>query len=225
LDEKKEYKLIVRSGKHWPQGIVGVVAGRICDEFNCPVFLLKENKDIFEGSGRSIENFNIVEAVSKIDKYVEKYGGHAQAMGIKIKPKNVQVFERELLKLIERDFDEEKWGKKLLIDAEIEPTMIDWDLLAEIKRFEPFGEGNREPVFMSKNLRLLDIKVVGNGQKHLKFIFQIGGAKMVEGIFWKSGERFSEFQAGDMLTVVYNLRSNEWNGSRKLELHIIDVKK
>lgn len=225
LDEKKSYKLIVRSGKHWPTGIVGVVAGKICEEYHCPVFLLREDKEMFEGSGRSIEAFDIVSAVSRIDKYVGKYGGHAQAMGVKIKPENVAVFEKELLKLIEKEYDEETWGKKLLIDTEIKPEEIDWDLFAEVKRFEPFGEGNREPVFLTKGLAVRDLKVVGNGQKHLKFFLEAGKSRIIEGMLWKGGGRFSEFQAGDPVSVVFFLRSNEWNGNRRLELNIIDLKK
>jgi len=224
LEDSKDYKLIVRSGAHWPLGIVGVVAGKICDEYHCPVFLLKEGKDLFEGSGRSIESFDIVSAVSALDSHVEKYGGHKQAMGLKIKPKNVKIFEKELLQMIEKEYDAEKWGKKLLIDAEVKSEEIDWDLHAEIRKFEPFGQGNREPVFLTRDLVIREIKMVGNGQKHLKFSFNAGKSKVLEGIFWKSGERFSEFKSQDKIEAVFCLRSNEWNGSRKLELHIIDIK-
>lgn len=224
LNENKNYKLIVRSGEHWPLGIVGVVAGKICDEYHCPVFLLKEGEDLFEGSGRSIGVFDIFSAVSGIDKYIEKYGGHKQAMGIKIKPGNIKIFEKEMLGLIEKEYDAEKWGKKLHIDAEIKPDEIDWDLFAEIKKFEPFGEGNREPIFLAKNLKIKEVKLVGNGQKHLKFVFEAGKSKTFEGIFFKSGERHSEFKAGKNVSAAFLLRSNEWNGNRKLELNIIDLK-
>jgi len=225
LDENKSYKLIVRSGEHWPLGIVGVVAGKICDEYQCPVFLLKKGNELFEGSGRSTSSFNIIAAVSKLDQYVEKYGGHRQAMGVKIKLKNFPIFEKKLLELIEKEYDEERWGKKLMIDAEVKPEEIDWDLFSEIKKFEPFGEGNREPVFLTKNLIIREIKLVGNGQKHLKFSFQVGKSKIFEGIFWKGGDKFPDFQPGDEVSVVFLLRSNEWNGSRKLELNIIDIQK
>lgn len=225
LDDKKGYKLIVRSEEHWPLGIVGVVAGKICDEYHCPVFLLKEGKNLFEGSGRSIESFDIVSSVSKLDRHIEQYGGHKQAMGIKIKPKNVKIFEKELLKLIEKEYDAEKWGKKLLIDTEVKPEEIDWDLHAEIRKFEPFGQGNREPVLLSRGLVIREMKMVGNGQKHLKFSFAAGKSKIIEGIFWKSGERFPEFKPGDKIEAAFSLRSNEWNGSRKLELNIIDLRK
>ena len=225
LDEKRDYRLIIRKGGHWPLGIVGVVAGKICDEYHCPVFLFREGKKLLEGSGRSIEPFDIISAVSQLDRYVEKFGGHRQAMGLKIRPENIEIFEEKLLKLIEKEYDEEKWGKKLLIDAEIEPNQIDWDLYSEIKKFEPFGEGNREPVFVAHNLRIREIKTVGNGQKHLKFIFEAGKSKFIEGIFFKGGDRFENFKMGEKISAVFFLRANEWNGNRKLELNIIDLKK
>ncbi|HLM83653.1 MAG TPA: single-stranded-DNA-specific exonuclease RecJ [Candidatus Bathyarchaeia archaeon] len=223
LEENKTYKLIVRSGKHWPLGVVGVVAGKLCDEYHCPVFLLREGEKLFEGSGRSIEPFDIVSAVSQLDRHVETYGGHKQAMGLKLKPKKVGIFEKDMLGLIEKEYDQARWDKKLIIDIEIDAEEIDWDLLSEIKKLEPFGVGNREPVFLSRNLVVREIKLIGNGQRHLKFSFAIGKSKVCEGIFWKGADIFSEIKPGNSISAVFYLRSNEWNGNRKLELNIIDI--
>lgn len=225
LDNRNKYRLIMRKSRHWPLGVLGIVAGKISDEYRCPVFVFRENRDILEGSGRSFSDFDIVSAVGRLDRLVEKYGGHKQAMGLKLKPKNFDIFERELLDLVDREYDEAEWGKKMFIDAAIEPENIDWDLYSEIKKFEPFGEGNREPVFLTDNLVIREMKVVGNGQKHLKFAFSAGKSKILEGIFFKGASRFSQFKAGDGVSAAYLLRSNEWNGNRKLELNIIDIKK
>lgn len=225
LGTEKKHKLIIRKGLNWPLGILGVVAGKIADEYYCPVFILRDGKNLIEGSGRSIEAFNLIEAVSRIDKSLEKYGGHSQAMGIKVKPEKLARFEKDLLEIIENQYDEADWGKKIKIDAELEPAAIDWDIVSEIRKFEPFGEGNREPVFLTKKLSVREIRQVGNGQKHLKSVFGHGGAgkKIFEGIFFKGGGRADEFRVGDEVSVVYNLRSNEWNGNRRIELNIIDI--
>ncbi|MDI6778049.1 MAG: single-stranded-DNA-specific exonuclease RecJ [Patescibacteria group bacterium] len=227
LQAGKEYRLIIRKGAHWPLGILGVVAGKIAEEYNCPVFILRDGGQLIEGSGRSIEIFDLIAAVSQIDKNLEKYGGHAQAMGIKVKPRNLAQFEKDLLKIIERDYDKNTWGKRIHIDAELEPSEIDWDIVSEIRKFEPFGEGNREPLLLTKNLIVRELKAVGNGQKHLKFVFGLGGSekKLLEGIYFKGGERAAEFRVGDEVSVAYNLRSNEWNGNHRIELHILDIKK
>ena len=225
LDPAKRHKLIIRSGENWPLGIVGVVAGKLAEEFNCPAFVLKKNKGIMEGSGRSVEKFDLIEAVSSLDALLEKYGGHSQALGIKIKPSNLEKFEMDLLALIEKKFSADEWGKSMPIDAQIEARQLDWDLLKEIQKFEPFGEGNREPVFLTDDFLLTDLKFVGNGQKHLKMRLESRDApqKNFEAIFFKGNGKASGLSAGIAVSVVYNLRSNSWNGSEKLELNILDI--
>ncbi|MDP1845306.1 MAG: single-stranded-DNA-specific exonuclease RecJ [Candidatus Moranbacteria bacterium] len=224
LEPGKDYRLIIRKGAHWPMGILGVVAGKIADEYYCPVFILRENKDLIEGSGRSIEAFDLISAVSRLDDLVEKYGGHSQAMGLKIKPENLPKFEKRLEKLIKDVYNEEAWGKAIHVDAEIATEKIDWDLFSETRKLEPFGEGNREPVFLSHNLLVREMNLVGNGQKHIKFSFSLDkDKKIIEGIFFKGAEIFSQMKKGETISAVYNLKSNKWNGSQKLELNIIDI--
>lgn len=227
LSDKKSHRLIVAKGENWPLGILGIVAGKLADEYHCPVFILRETKEIIEGSGRSIDAFNLIEAVSQIDSLVEKYGGHSQAMGLKIKPKNLAAFKKKLKKIIDAVFDEKTWRKSVLIDAEISADKIDWDILSEIRKFEPFGEGNEEPIFVCRDLKISGIAQVGNGQKHLKLSLESLGSspKKFDGIYFKGGGRFSEFKSGDEVSVAYNLRSSQWSGNHKIELNIIDIKK
>jgi len=226
LEPDKDYQLIIRKSANWPMGILGVAAGRIADEYHCPVFILREGKNLLEGSGRSIEGLDLFASVSKADKHLEKYGGHAQAMGLKINPKKLAIFEKDLLEIIKSDFEKDIWGKKLHIDAEIDSTHIDWDLFSEIRKLEPFGEGNREPVFLSRGVEVKEIALVGNGQKHVKFSFGIDGEiKIISAIFFKAAEEFSKFRPGEKVSIVFNLRSNSWNGNHKLDLNLIDIKK
>ena len=226
LDKEKEHRLILKSGKNWPAGVVGIVAGKLCEDYNCPVFLFREEKGIFKGSGRSINDFNIIAAVRKIDHLVGKYGGHAQAMGLEVKKENFKAFEASLLEIIDESYDEESWGRKTFIDIELDSQNIDWDLFSEIRKFEPYGEGNEEPVFLSRGLKIREVNTVGNGQKHLKFVFETYQAnpKSFEGIFFGGGNNFSKFAVGNKVDAVYNLRSNSWNGRHKLSLNIIDIK-
>jgi single-stranded-DNA-specific exonuclease len=227
LDEGRNYNLIIRKGKNWPIGVLGIVAGKIAEEYHCPTFVLRDGEELIEGSGRSIDVFNLIEAVGQLDDLLEKYGGHSQAMGIKMRPKNLERFERDLQKIIEKSYDKDSWGKQVHVDAEIEAKEIDWDIISEVKKFEPFGEGNHEPVFLTKNLIIQEINAVGNEQKHLKFIFGAPDAqtKIFKGIFFGGGEKFPEFTSGDKVSVVYNMRSSEWNGNREIEMRIIDIRK
>jgi single-stranded-DNA-specific exonuclease len=226
VSPNKDHKLIIRKSANWPMGLLGVVAGKIAEEYHCPVFILREGKKLYEGSGRSIEGLDLFASVGKVDKYLDKYGGHAQAMGIKIKPKNLSGFEKDLAAVIKKDYSDDIWGKKIYIDAAINSAEIDWDIFSEIRKLEPFGEGNREPVFLSRNVQVREINLVGNGQKHIKFLFGInGGTKIISGIFFKAAEKFIKFKPGDKVSIIYNLRSNNWNGNHKLDLNVIDIKK
>lgn len=227
LNPAEDYKLIVRSGKNWPLGVVGVVAGKIADEYSCPTFILRQNENgkLLEGSGRSIDKFDLIRAVGKIDDLLEKYGGHSQAMGIKIKPKNLAQFQKKLLKLINLSYNKYEWGNKISADAQIEPGDIDWDLISEIRKFEPFGEANEEPVFVSKGFRIESVSKIGNGQKHLKLVLSTGGKmnKKLEAIFFKGAEKMNDLKIGEKISLVYNLRSNEWNGSHRIDLNVLHI--
>ncbi len=226
LSSEEEQKLIIRVGQHWPIGVLGVVAGKIAEEYNCPTFILCQGEGLVEGSGRSIEKFDLIGAVSQIDKYVEKYGGHSQAMGVKIKFENLSAFEKGLLEIIEKNYDKDTWGKKIIIDAEIKAEEIGWDIISEVKRFEPFGEGNEEPIFLTRNLVVKETRLVGNGQRHLKVVLLPEGNdnQCFNGIFFGAGGKISQLRLGSRISVVYNLRSNEWNGNHRIEMNIIDLK-
>jgi len=225
LDEKKQ-SLIIRSGEHWPLGVVGVVAGKISDEFNCPTFILRKSKNLMEGSGRSIDNIDLFAEVEKLEEYLEKYGGHAQAMGIKIKPRQLPVFEKRLRKNIEKKYSAELDQGRYFANIAIDAAKIDWDLFSEIRKFEPFGEGNEEPIFFSDNLVVNEIRRVGSSQAHLKLALYPEGSsgKVFSGIFFRgASEANRELKIGDKIKAAYNLRTNEWNGNHKIELNILAI--
>jgi single-stranded-DNA-specific exonuclease len=227
LDPDVNHKLIIRKGEHWPLGILGVVAGKIADEYSCPTFILRDTDGLLEGSGRSIEAFDLIAHVSQLDKHLEKFGGHAQAMGIKIKKNKLALFENGLLNLIDKVYTPESWGKTISADIEVDPNTLDWDIISEIKKFEPFGEGNREPVFLSKNIVVQEMKLVGNGQKHLKLRLGVSqsSSKSFEAIFFKGASCAENLKIGDSVSALYNLRSSEWNGNHRIEMNIIDLEK
>ncbi len=227
MDEKTEHKLIIKKGEHWPLGVLGVVAGKLSEEYHCPAFVLREENHIIEGSGRSIEHFNLIESVSESERLLESFGGHAQAMGIKIKPHNFPQFEKNLRKIAEKSYDKKTWGKSIHIDLSIGPEQIDWDLLSEIKKFAPFGEGNREPIFAAENMLIEESRLVGNGGKHLKLRLSAKKipAKNFEGIFFNADEKFYQLKKNESVSIAFKLKSNEFNGNHKIELHIIDIRK
>ena len=222
----KDKKFIFAAGKHFPIGIVGLVAGRITDKFKKPAAVLQKGESESKGSFRSIPQINIINAIEKCGDLLIKYGGHSQAAGISIKNKNLEKFYEKLNALIEKGLKDKYISPEILIDAEITSEDISFRLAEEIKKMEPFGKENEEPIFLTKNLIVEELKWVGNGEKHLKLFLRPSGKapKIFEAIGFNLADEFKNIKLGDAVDLVFNLRQDEWNGNKKIQLVIVDLK-
>ena len=222
----KDKKLIFAQNEHWPVGILGLIAGRITDEFNKPTAIFQKQAEEFVGSFRSIPAVNIIEALEKCSDLLIRYGGHSQAAGVRVLAENMEKFYEKMTEIIEKQLAGKDLIPQLEIDSEISPEEINWDLLEEIKMMEPFGQGNKEPIFLMKQLLIDDFRMVGNGSKHLKLSLRAksGSPKIFECIGFGLGEKFSDLQKNDSVDVVFNLQQDEWNGNKRMQLNLIDLK-
>jgi len=225
LAKKEKSLIIAESGTNWPIGMLGVVAGKLAEKHCLPTFLFREKENLMIGSGRSVEGINIVDVVSKIQHDTLRFGGHAMAMGLKVKKEKFSIFINKLENLIGREIDENKPDDVLYYDAELEMEEIDWDLYYEIKKFEPFGEGNNEPIFFLRNAQVEEVCVVGNNGKHIKFYFcdKKNKNRRLEGIFFRQGSLFEKIEKRSFIDIIFKLRASQWSGTQKLELHLIDI--
>lgn len=222
----KDRQLIFAENEHWPVGLLGLVAGKIADEFNKPTVVLQKQAEEYVGSLRSIPPVNIIEALEECQAQLIRFGGHAQAGGVRGAPEKIEKFYAQLEKAVAKRLDGQAMVPELSIDAEISAADINWDLGAELKAMEPFGEGNEEPVFLMKNAQIEDLKIVGNGSKHLKLQLRSGegGPKKFDSIGFGFGDKFPKLKNGDKIDLVFNLQEDEWNGNKKMQLKIIDLK-
>lgn len=222
----KDRKFIFAVGEHFPIGIVGLAAGRIADEFNKPTAILNKGETESQGSFRSIPPVNIIESIEKCKKYLVKYGGHSQAAGVTVKNENLGKFFEELEKIIETGLGDKDISPVQEIDVEIFPKDLDFDLAESIRKFEPFGEGNEEPVFLMKDLIVEDLRKVGNGEKHLKLLLKATDStpKIFEAIGFNLTNGFSHLKKGDKIDAVFNISIDNWNGNKKIQLKLIDLK-
>lgn len=222
----KDRKFIFAVGEHFPIGIVGLAAGRIADEFNKPTAILNKGETESQGSFRSIPPVNIIESIEKCKKYLVKYGGHSQAAGVTVKNENLGKFFEELEKIIETGLGDKDISPVQEIDVEILPKDLDFDLAESIRKFEPFGEGNEEPVFLMKDLIVEDLRKVGNGEKHLKLLLKATDStpKIFEAIGFNLTNGFSHLKKGDKVDAVFNISIDNWNGNKKIQLKLIDLK-
>ncbi len=221
----KDKELIFVENEHWPVGILGLVAGKIAEEFNKPTAIFQKQKNEFVGSLRSISQINIIEKIETCASLLKKFGGHSQAAGVTVARENFLPFYEEFSRLISQELSGKKITPSLEIDLEIEAKEIGWELLLEMKKMEPFGKGNEEPVFLVRNLRIKEIRLVGNGTKHLKLLVQEKNSpKAFECIGFGLGDKFSQLKIEEVVDMVLRLKEDEWNGHRKIQLEIVDLK-
>lgn len=207
------------SAAGWPEGVVGLVAGRLCDEYARPVLAVTKIKNEIKGSGRSISEFNIMAAIESSSQYLEKFGGHAAACGFTLKSREaLSEFAVEMKRIADKVLAGVELTPKILIEVEINLPDINDELLEVLEKFEPFGQNNERPKFLSRGLEIIDKMNMGAEAKHVKFRF---GA--IWAVAFSQAENFKNFKIGDKVDAVYYLEFNEFNGRRAAQMKIVDL--
>ena len=172
------------------------------------------------GSGRSIPGFDLHEALSKCTDTIEKFGGHSMAIGITIKKEKFETFKKEFEE-IAKEAKIEEIVPIINIDAKIDFSNINKEMVESLKELEPFGEGNKMPVFAFKNLKIDSIRALSEG-KHLKLTLKEGNT-VVNAIGFNMGELVEDYRIGDRIDVVGVLEVNTFNGVDTLQINMKDI--
>lgn len=214
-------KAIVVGGKNWHHGVIGIVSSKITDMYFKPSILLSfEDEGIGKGSGRSIPGFDLHDALMKCSDTVEKFGGHSMAVGITIKKENLEDFRKEFENIaIEKHIDE--IIPIINIDAKINLTDINKEMVESLKRLEPFGEANKMPIFAFKNLKIDSIRALSEG-KHLKLTLKDTN-NIINAIGFNMGHLAEEYKIGDKIDVAGVLEINTFNGTENLQINLRDI--
>ena len=221
-------KLIFVSHESFEEGVVGLVAGKLVEEFYRPAVIVAQGEKYSRASARSINGFNIVEAIRACSDILGPHGGHPLAAGFSVETIRLEELRTRLVKLAEKQLDEEKLTPVLKIDLELDLSDINFDLFENLKKLEPFGFGNPEPVFLTRNLTVSDARTVGNGNQHLVLNVKCsasGGSNVkFRAIGFGMGGLFSQLSPDKPVDAVYNLLVDEWNNQRRLQLKIKDLR-
>ena len=221
----KDKKFIFAIGEHFPVGILGLVAGKIAQKFNKPTAVFQESADVCMGSFRSIPQINIIETIEECKEFLVKFGGHSQAAGVSVKKENVEKFYAKMDEIINKKLTGTDLSEEIRVDGEVMAENINFDLVEELEKIKPFGEGNREPIFLIKNLIVKEKRVVGNGNKHIKLFLAANGLpKIFEAICFNGYEKFIDIIEGNNVDILCNIQKDEWNGNKKIQLTLIDLK-
>lgn len=224
IGQINKQKILFAIGKDWQIGVVGLIAGRLSDEYSRPVIIMGEKEDEIVGSGRSIPEFDITAALIEIRELLERYGGHATACGFTVKKKNLSKFKKKMSVFSSNRIKDRDMVKRLFIDCEANLSDISWKLMESIEDFEPFGVGNQQARFVVYGLELVDLQKVGIDGKHLRLVVKQGEQieKMIAfgfGLTW--GDRL---KVGNKIDTIFEVSVNEWNGNRGIQLKLVDLK-
>jgi single-stranded-DNA-specific exonuclease len=215
-------KIIVLHHASYPQGVIGLVAGRITDEFYRPTVVISELKPLSKGSARSISGFNITEAIGNAKEYLTTHGGHTMAAGFSLEPEKIPHFRDQIINYAEKNLKNKDLIPTLKIDARLNRELLNYKTLEIINDFEPFGVGNPEPTFLTEDLEVADLRRVGAEGKHLKMKLRTPEYKVFDSIGFGFGEE--QVKVGDKLDTVYNLKEDTWNGNGRVELKLKDFR-
>ena len=224
-NQKSKIKSLIFLGdESYQQGVIGLVAGRLVEEFYRPSIVLSVGKKYSKASARSISGFNIIEFIRGASDLLVDAGGHPMAAGFTVETAKLSLLQKKLEQLAEELLDKDKLTRSVRIDCELDLSFIDKKLYDVLQKLAPFGMGNPTPVFLSKNLVVEDMRLVGNDGLHLKLRVQKDG-KYFDAIGFGLGDRADEVRIGSKIDLVYTIEENEWNGNNRLQLKIKDLRK
>lgn len=221
LELQTNKKVMLAHGADWPKGIVGLVAGRLAEEYSRPVLVLSTTDGISTGSARAPLGFNMVEALKSVKDLLQKFGGHAQAAGFTLEAKNISDLHGKLLEFAAAS--DLVLEPILEIDAEVAFDDLTWDNLEYLEKLAPFGFGNPKPKLMARDFGLLDYRLVGATNQHLKMRLQTGG-QILEAIAFGQPFLANNLLTGGKIDAIFELTSNKWNGNMEMQLKIIDLR-
>ena len=214
---------IVLKGKNWHHGVIGIVSSKITEKYFKPSILLSFEEDgIGKGSGRSIPGFDLHEALMQCLDVIEKFGGHAMAVGITVREEQFDEF-REKFENIAISKHIEEILPIINIDAKINLNDINKEMVESLKKLEPFGEGNKMPIFVFKNLKIDSIRALSEG-KHLKLTLKDNNT-IVNAIGFNLGYMAEDYKIGDKIDVVGVLEINSFNNVENLQINLKDIMK
>jgi single-stranded-DNA-specific exonuclease len=210
--------IIVVAGEHWNEGVVGIVASRLVSHFQKPAIVLSIHNGIAKGSGRSIGNVDLYSLIKSQESHLQKFGGHKMAAGLSMDSDAVSAF-RQGINEVAKKVDPADFIPHNEIIGELEHEMINFELLALLEKFEPYGEGNPRPRFLIRNADVVTVKLFGSDQSHSRIELRPSriSQKTLELIAFR---RTLECPESKKMSCSYTVNKNEWNGRVSLQLMV-----
>ena len=215
-------KILIVADETYHQGVIGLIAGKLTEEFYRPSIVLSVKGEQAKASARSIPGFNIIEAIRQAEKFILEAGGHPMAAGFSVAKDKIASLEKKLRDIAEKELDEEKLKPVVKIDGEIEAKEVTLALWQELEQLAPFGVGNPRPILALMNVTIGGARSVGAEGKHVKL--RLKELPQAEVIGFNLGQLLPQLTPGQKVDVAFQLDRNTWNGRKSVELKVKDIR-
>ncbi len=221
-DKLEEKSAILVGSENWHHGVIGIVSSKITDMFYKPSILVCFEGEDGKGSGRSINGFDLHDALCKSSEYLEKYGGHEMAVGLSLKKSKFNSF-KEKFEMLADEANIKEMIPIVKVDKEITAKDVNFGTIENLKKLEPYGESNPMPVFIYRNLKIDSIRAFSEG-KHLRLTLRDAN-KLINAIGFNIGSLADEYTIGDKIDVLGTLEINSYNGMEMIQINLKDIRK
>ena len=222
--DRKGIIIVAREKLH--SGVIGIVASKIVDKYYKPTIVIdiKEDEGVGVASCRSIEGFNIIEALNSVRDVFVKYGGHSGAAGFTIEIDKISELKERLEKYVNERLDEDNFLKPIKIDKDLRVEKISYGFLDEISKIEPFGFGNSTPVFSLRNCTFTNLRKIGKDQTHLMMNIIKNGVEIKNCVWWNSADLFNEINGASVVDIAFKLKMEIFRDKYQYKIFIEDIK-
>jgi len=211
----------------WKKGVIGIVASRLIETYYRPTVILTESNGFATGSARSVQGYDLYQAIEACGDLLESFGGHMFAAGLTLRKENIRPFMDRFEQFVNSTISEEQLVPRIFVDTELDFKEINEDFFNILSKFQPFGPENMSPVFVTRNVTDSGMgKMVGSSGEHLRLEFcqASSGPKSFPAIAFNQANHFEHIRKGNPVDICYSIEMNEFRGNRNLQLNIKDIK-
>ena len=219
----KNRSLLALHSREWPSGLVGAAASRLAEELRRPVLVFRDDGDVLHGSARSVDGFNLVDALAGASSMLSRYGGHSLAAGVTLPKANLDQLEAHLEKSVASSGLAIPSPRRITIDADLSDDQVTAQTVRVLNVLAPFGAGNPVPMFRLRDARIQRYMTMGQEKQHLKLAVKVGG-RPLEAVLWNAAWRSNELVMVRTVDLVGRLDINSWNGQERLQMIVEDFR-
>ena len=208
----------------WNKGVIGIVAARCVEKFYRPTIILTESNEKITGSARSVNGFDLYEAISECSPLLEKFGGHKYAAGLTLHPENLQAFQKRFEEVVAARLTDEMRIPVVEIDITVHFDAITPKFVSILKQMAPFGPENHRPIFEARNVYVMN-SLSTFKDKHLRFLAgQLGNENVFNVVGFDCMEHYTRLAQGERFRMAFTVEENTYNGVTSVQLRIKDIK-